>query len=112
MPQKYPNNVGLKLKNYGSTCYYCSDDLWRENFTIDHVIPIASGGTDNRANKVAACRRCNEKKGSLTLQEFRPVFFYMTGLRLFAFEDGWVTQKPVSIEKRKVLFPKSSKEQV
>jgi hypothetical protein len=110
MTQMYPKNIALKLKNYGDKCHYCAEELWRNNFTIDHLVPLGQGGLDVRSNKVACCRRCNEKKGSLTLQEFRPIFFYMTGLRFFAFEPEWATQKPVREEKRRLLFPKSSSE--
>lgn len=45
-------------------CGYVGDDL-----TIDHVLPRSRGGTDTWENMVAACRRCNVKKGSLTPKE-------------------------------------------
>jgi len=31
---------------------------------VDHVIPLAHGGTDELANLAAACYRCNEHKGA------------------------------------------------
>ena len=37
--------------------------------TIDHVRPKAQGGPDDWDNVVAACRKCNHKKGSKTLAE-------------------------------------------
>jgi 5-methylcytosine-specific restriction endonuclease McrA len=30
--------------------------------TVDHVIPIARGGSDDPENLIAACRRCNYSK--------------------------------------------------
>lgn len=44
------------------TCRYChaSDSP----LTIDHVIPVALGGTDDPSNLVAACRDCNYGKAS------------------------------------------------
>ena len=30
--------------------------------TVDHIIPVAKGGTDDPENLVAACRRCNFSK--------------------------------------------------
>jgi len=33
---------------------------------MDHIIPIASGGGNERENLAAACYRCNEFKGSKT----------------------------------------------
>ncbi|CAH8360789.1 unnamed protein product [Eruca vesicaria subsp. sativa] len=50
------------------TCQYCSS---RENLTIDHVIPISRGGEWTWQNLVAACSRCNSKKGHKTVEEAR-----------------------------------------
>ncbi|KAH7522771.1 hypothetical protein FEM48_Zijuj07G0173700 [Ziziphus jujuba var. spinosa] len=48
------------------TCQYCSS---RENLTIDHVLPSARGGEWEWENLVAACAKCNSKKGQKTLEE-------------------------------------------
>ncbi|KAG2302436.1 hypothetical protein Bca52824_031087 [Brassica carinata] len=48
------------------TCQYCTS---RENLTIDHVIPISRGGEWTWQNLVAACSRCNSKKGQKTVEE-------------------------------------------
>lgn len=32
--------------------------------TIDHVIPVSKGGTDDLENLVIACRKCNSKKNN------------------------------------------------
>ncbi|ESQ33958.1 hypothetical protein EUTSA_v10008350mg [Eutrema salsugineum] len=48
------------------TCQYCSS---RENLTIDHVMPISRGGDWTWQNLVAACSRCNSKKGQKTVEE-------------------------------------------
>ena len=36
---------------------------------MDHVIPKSRGGDKNWTNIVAACKRCNNKKGDRTPQE-------------------------------------------
>ncbi|XP_065852485.1 uncharacterized protein [Euphorbia lathyris] len=48
------------------TCQYCSS---RENLTIDHVVPTAKGGKWTWENLVAACSKCNSKKGPKTVEE-------------------------------------------
>lgn len=33
-------------------------------FTIDHVVPLSRGGSNQRSNLVGACKACNEAKGN------------------------------------------------
>ncbi|WP_432450279.1 HNH endonuclease [Aliiroseovarius marinus] len=46
-------------------CQYCGA---RGDLTFDHVVPRASGGVTSWENVVAACQRCNLKKGSKPLR--------------------------------------------
>ncbi|NBW17882.1 MAG: HNH endonuclease, partial [Caulobacteraceae bacterium] len=41
-----------------NTCHYCG----LEANTVDHLIPISKGGTDEATNMVAACTQCNSGK--------------------------------------------------
>ncbi len=52
------------------TCQYCSKIFDRENLTIDHVIPLALGGSDEITNYVSACAICNQKKRDMNLASF------------------------------------------
>ena len=36
---------------------------------MDHVLPKSRGGKNTWENLVAACKRCNQKKGSRTTKE-------------------------------------------
>lgn len=49
------------------TCQYCHEK--RHDLTIDHIIPRSRGGTDSWENVVAACLKCNIKKGNRTPKE-------------------------------------------
>lgn len=50
------------LRRDNHTCRYCHS---AENpLTIDHVLPVALGGTDDPSNLVACCRDCNAGKSS------------------------------------------------
>ncbi|MEB3228453.1 MAG: HNH endonuclease [Synechocystis sp.] len=49
------------------TCQYCN--YKGEQLTLDHVIPRSRGGGDTWENLVAACVRCNIKKGNRTPKE-------------------------------------------
>jgi 5-methylcytosine-specific restriction endonuclease McrA len=41
--------------------------------TVDHVVPWQDGGTHALSNLVPACRPCNARKGTMSLEEFREV---------------------------------------
>lgn len=46
-------------------CQYCGA---KGDLTFDHVVPRAAGGITSWENVVAACSRCNLKKGSKSLK--------------------------------------------
>lgn len=50
-------------------CVYCGDSKQR-TLTLDHVVPQSKGGRDSWDNLVTACRRCNQEKADLTLEEY------------------------------------------
>jgi 5-methylcytosine-specific restriction protein A len=51
----------------GYTCVYCGRHGRRLLLTIDHVFPVALGGTNDIGNLVTACRPCNLTKGARLL---------------------------------------------
>jgi len=50
----------LRRDNY--TCRYCRNT--DAPLTVDHVTPVALGGSDDPSNLVAACKDCNAGKSS------------------------------------------------
>ena len=55
-----------KLNN--ELCFYCGSN---NKLTIDHIIPVVRGGRHSIGNLLIACKSCNSKKGSKTIQEWR-----------------------------------------
>ncbi len=53
------------------TCQYCGNQPGRNELTIDHVLPRSRGGKKTWENVAAACRPCNQRKGSRTPKEAR-----------------------------------------
>ncbi len=49
------------------TCQYCG--IQSKKLTEDHVIPKDHGGKSSWTNCVAACNKCNNKKGNRTPEE-------------------------------------------
>lgn len=62
----------------GERCAYCGCTFEAgtdRRATVDHVVALARGGPDTRANCVAACQRCNELKRDMdaaTFRKYRP----------------------------------------
>lgn len=52
--------IKARIDYYGGLCYLCGDPYQ----SVDHVIPLARGGTAWAANIRPACLRCNSKKGA------------------------------------------------
>ena len=50
-------------------CHYCGRNVGAENLTMDHVVPVARGGSSTRGNCVPCCRECNEGKRAYTPAE-------------------------------------------
>jgi 5-methylcytosine-specific restriction endonuclease McrA len=53
------------LNRDSKECAYCG----KEADTIDHIHPRSKGGRHEWLNVIAACKKCNAKKGSKTLKE-------------------------------------------
>ncbi len=50
-------------------CQYCGKHFSAHQLTLDHVIPRSRGGSTSWENVVAACVRCNLRKGDRTPAE-------------------------------------------
>lgn len=55
--------------NQSGNCAYCSAAL-RGVYDVDHVIPLAVGGSNWPDNLCCACKPCNRRKGCMTGEEF------------------------------------------
>ena len=51
-----------------SVCVYCGSC---ENITVDHVIPLARGGSHAIGNLTSACKTCNSRKRDSFIMEWR-----------------------------------------
>lgn len=52
-------------------CQYCANNFSAEKLTLDHVTPKSRGGQNTWENLVAACKKCNQRKGNRTPSEAR-----------------------------------------
>lgn len=79
--RKVPLTRATLLARDAHRCAYCAGRAT----TVDHVVPRSRGGVHEWANVVAACGRCNNRKGDALLPEIgwslraRPVEPVVTG---------------------------------
>lgn len=73
----FPDDTrSVVLRKTNGVCTYCAVKLETTvsrqptSFEVDHVLPVALGGTDDIANLVPACRSCNSKKIAKTALRF------------------------------------------
>jgi 5-methylcytosine-specific restriction endonuclease McrA len=77
----------LSRRDGGMKCHYChiplqrawignpeaNAELKRQGFglaTVDHVVPVSKGGSNEPWNMVLACHDCNEAKGDSSYRSF------------------------------------------
>jgi 5-methylcytosine-specific restriction endonuclease McrA len=56
-------------KLLSGVCFYCG----APSKHIDHVVPVARGGSHSIGNLVGACQKCNQSKGSKFITEWNKV---------------------------------------
>jgi 5-methylcytosine-specific restriction endonuclease McrA len=59
----------LILAREGGCCFYCLRSIDSDNHVIEHVISRPTGSNGYR-NVVAACRQCNNRKGSMSAEDW------------------------------------------
>lgn len=57
------------MRRDNHACRYCGAMAPNAKLTIDHVVPVALGGSDDPSNLVTACRDCNAGKTSTSPSE-------------------------------------------
>ncbi len=80
------------------TCQYCRAMPPRQKLTLDHVVPRSRGGKTTWENVVAACQKCNGRKGSKTpleanmkllTQPKRPRYLAIAALASLETRQAW-----------------------
>jgi hypothetical protein len=54
------------LRRDNHTCRYCGQSAPDVKLTVDHVVPVVLGGSNDPTNLVAACKDCNAGKASVS----------------------------------------------
>lgn len=60
----------MVYSNCNGKCKICGKQLSFKRSTIDHIVPLYHGGTDDLKNLQIACKSCNKLKLNMMPQEF------------------------------------------
>lgn len=63
------HNIATLRKRDGDLCFYCLNEMTREEMTREHLLASHTGGSDRNENLVLAHARCNEAAGHLSTAE-------------------------------------------
>jgi 5-methylcytosine-specific restriction endonuclease McrA len=69
-----PDDIAAQLARQKGKCFYCGAKLDGSRH-IDHVVPIALGGTNHPENIVLACQDCNLAKNAKHPMDFAGILF-------------------------------------
>lgn len=56
---------------FNGHCAYCGCEITLYNMQVDHIAPLYNGGADELSNMFPACRSCNHRKHTLSVESFR-----------------------------------------
>ena len=59
------------LKKQKGKCVWCQSRLSRSTVTAEHMQPKIKGGSNEQTNITAACRQCNQVRGTLPVAKFK-----------------------------------------
>lgn len=69
-------------KQAAGKCVLCGRSISKEEFTIDHIIPLSMGGENNIDNFQCTCYACNQFKKNILPEDFikriSDIFLYQT----------------------------------
>lgn len=68
-PERLPVRERLWIEQNGH-CYFCAQTVRREDWTLEHLLPLVLGGTNAAENLKGTCSACNNAKGAMTEEEF------------------------------------------
>lgn len=51
-------------------CAYCGRHRNHKYMTVDHIIPLSKGGTNDIGNLQCVCKKCNSLKDDMMPEEF------------------------------------------
>ncbi len=102
----------------GGHCAYCGREIAYKDMQVDHICPQYLGGNDRIENLNPACRMCNFRKGTSSIENFRKEIEWQAegvcktfqGRMSLAYGLIERVQKPIVFYFEKIKIDKTKKE--
>lgn len=52
-------------------CHLCRKSVQEADLSLDHVVPVSLGGSNELSNAAIAHKKCNYSRGNRSVEEFR-----------------------------------------
>ncbi len=62
-------DISEMMERQGYKCVYCEKEI-KNNYSIDHIIPLSKGGSNYKQNIQLTCRSCNSRKKDKCPEKF------------------------------------------
>lgn len=94
----FPEKTRGKIyRQAGGRCELCGRKILYSDMTVDHIIPIAMGGTNDMKNLQCACSACNSLKGSILPDSF---YDRITSIFMYQMEKQYADKLSWKLVKR------------
>ena len=68
--ERLSSTTKIKVANKSRYCFICGKVIEPDDFSVDHIVPVSKGGTNDLVNLVPVHRSCNQMKGDMLSDEF------------------------------------------
>jgi len=83
----------LVLKNYSHICPICGKPIKDEDYTIDHIVPLGRGGTNDITNLRPTHYRCNQLKGGFLDNELMDLIIDVVSGKIYQSPTSDISKK-------------------
>lgn len=66
----FASQRAILFQRDNKTCRWCQRQLPFDEATRDHVVPLSQNGSNSLLNQVLACKKCNNRRGNKSAEEF------------------------------------------
>lgn len=65
LPSDVVQRVRARLFERNDRCHWCKKQLRPDTATLEHLLPLSRGGSNDETNLALACGECNQERGDL-----------------------------------------------